>query len=1015
MPQERTQLMLELSSEGFWDWDVMLSSGYLSPRCREILGFGPDEAPWPESLERVIHPGDLPRVKATIEGLFSGRLKKTGFECRLSVPGRSEAWVSVWGTVVEEDGQGFPARLAGTILDITKQYQTEEALRACDDRFHCLLETTSQLAVQGYSLDGTVTFWNKTSELIYGYSRSEALGRNLLDLIIPPEMHQDVRNAINTMAQTGEAIPASELSLLRKDGSRVPVYSSHALISPPGRPIEFFCIDMDLTPLLEAEETVKRVESKYKRLFESMTDAYASVDLAGKIQEFNTAFQKLIGYPAEEIPFLTNQDLTPEASRIAEEAVIQTQVLVRGYSDLYEKQYRRKDGTLITVELKTFLLKNDNGSPAGMWAIIRDISRRKELELELKTKDERFTSIMTLSPDIISIMGADGELLYNSPAAERIHGYTVEEMIGRNTLELIHPDDRETVGMAMARLLAQPGAYDTVQYRYRNKNGSYTWMEAVAHNQIDNPLLQGIIVISRDISKRRQAEDDLKASEERYHRFTSITSDYVYCCSRTTDSPYRIKWLAGAVEQITGFSQSEIEQMGCWLKVVHPDDLERIRDFLESLSVGSRGVVKFRILTKAGTERWIQESCSCEAGALPGELELYGTAQDITERELLHDQLLKNQKLESLGVLAGGIAHDFNNIITGIMGNISFAQIFLDAGHKSYKPLMQAEKASMRAAELAHQLLTFARGGEPVKRLISIEQLVHESVSLVLRGSNVRGNICIPEPLHAVEADEGQVSQTFNNIIINATHSMPGGGELTISASNVTLGRSNPQALSPGPYVRITFVDEGCGIPPENLKRIFDPYYSTKASGTGLGLASAYSIISKHGGCIDATSLVGKGTTFTLYLPSTGSVYQGKESASQQTYDMKSGAHILVMDDEELIRNLAADMLTHLGYQVKTCADGAEAISLYRAARESGEPYSAVIMDLTVPGGMGGAEAAKGILEIDPQARLIVSSGYSNDAIMSEYQSHGFCAAVAKPYKVEDVGQLLGAALSSAG
>jgi PAS domain S-box-containing protein len=390
-----------------------------------------------------------------------------------------------------------------------------------------------------------------------------------------------------------------------------------------------------------------------------------------------------------------------------------------------------------------------------------------------------------------------------------------------------------------------------------------------------------------------------------------------------------------------------------------------------------------------------------------------GIALDISDLKEHEKEELKVQKLESLGVLAGGIAHDFNNILTGIMGNISLAKMFIDDTHRSYKALLGAEKASMRATELARQLLTFARGGEPVKKVVSLRHLVHESVSLVLHGSNVKGIVDIPDSIHAIEADEGQISQAFHNIIINATQAMPGGGVLNVSARNETLVGKNSTALPPGTYSRITFTDEGCGISDDDMKKIFDPYFTTKVNGNGLGLASTHSIIKRHGGHISVGSVVGKGTNFTILLPSTGetiSKYQ-TESVTKTPKD-HGGGSILVMDDEEMIRELAAGMLEEIGYQVTTCDEGSEAIRLYKAAKGSGTPFSAVIMDLTIPGGKGGKETAEEIIVFDPFACLIVSSGYSNDPIMSDYRTFGFTGAIAKPYRIDELAEVLRSSLS---
>jgi len=383
-------------------------------------------------------------------------------------------------------------------------------------------------------------------------------------------------------------------------------------------------------------------------------------------------------------------------------------------------------------------------------------------------------------------------------------------------------------------------------------------------------------------------------------------------------------------------------------------------------------------------------------------------ARDITERKRTEEELLKARKLESIGLLAGGIAHDFNNILTAILMNISLAKRYAHPGDKLFKSLAEAEKASLRARDLTQQLLTFSKGGAPIRRTASITELIKDSTEFALRGSNIRCEFSIPEELWPVEIDEGQMSRVMNNLIINAQQAMPDGGILKVRGENVTIAIEETRQglpLPEGRYVKISLEDQGTGIPPEHLPRIFDPYFTTKQGGSGLGLATTYSIIKKHEGYITVKSELGIGTTFSIYLPASQKQTLPQKS-TEERLPLGQG-RVLVMDDEEVIREAVSQMLREMKYEVKVAKDGTETIKLYREAQEAGQPFDAVIMDLTIPGGMGGKETVTKLIEIDPHVKVIVSSGYSNDPIMANYKQHGFSGFIAKPYKFEELSKTL--------
>jgi signal transduction histidine kinase/ActR/RegA family two-component response regulator len=372
---------------------------------------------------------------------------------------------------------------------------------------------------------------------------------------------------------------------------------------------------------------------------------------------------------------------------------------------------------------------------------------------------------------------------------------------------------------------------------------------------------------------------------------------------------------------------------------------------------------------------------------------------EIAQRQLTEEELLRARKLESIGVLAGGIAHDFNNFLTVVQGNIEVAKGQLTPSEPAQEFLDQAASACQRAKFLSSQLLTFAKGGAPVRRVVSIAQLVTEAVHLARTGSPAAIEVNIAEGLWSAQVDSGQIGQVLHNILINAREAMSGSGTIQVQARNV-LGFD-----AADPRVRITTSDNGRGIPEEVLRRIFDPYFTTKPGGSGLGLATAYAIVVKHGGHIAVDSKPGVGSTFTIDLPA--SLEAPLSQAPSATAVQTGTERLLVMDDDEALQILFKAVLDHLGYQVQMARDGAEAVALYKAAQAEGNRFDAVLLDLTVAGGMGGVEAAALLKDLDSSAKLIVSSGYSEAPVMSHFAEYGFDAVILKPWTVKEMSEVL--------
>ncbi len=378
---------------------------------------------------------------------------------------------------------------------------------------------------------------------------------------------------------------------------------------------------------------------------------------------------------------------------------------------------------------------------------------------------------------------------------------------------------------------------------------------------------------------------------------------------------------------------------------------------------------------------------------------------DITEQKAIELQLQRAQKLEAVGKLAGGIAHDFNNILTAILGNISLARIYASPEDKAFSKLEAAEQAALRAKTLTQQLLPFSKCGSPVKRVTQLQPIIKDICSSMLRDSNASCDPVIPEDMWPVDADGQQIRVVFQNLIANADRANRRSGRITVKASNVLIDSNRLFPFRPGRYVTISVQDQGGGLPDESISQIFDPYFTSNETPNGLELVTAYSIVKKHGGEIVVESERGTGTTFHIYLPAAD--LKQKQEVTRPPSSARPKGRILVMDDEEIIREVVGALLKHLGYSVDYARDGLETLQVYQQAKESGKPFDSVLMDLTIVDGMGGRETIERLLQLDPDVKAIVSSGYSTDPIMSRFRDYGFVAALDKPYKLNELNAVL--------
>ncbi len=526
-------------------------------------------------------------------------------------------------------------------------------------------------------------------------------------------------------------------------------------------------------------------------------------------------------------------------------------------------------------------------------------------------------------------------------------------------------------------------------------------------NEMSATIEASLEQLQREVEERRRTEAELHDRQERLAIILDSIGDGVL----VLDSDNRVVYCNPAAETMIGMDAATARGKP-FADVLRLED-EESGDLcvdpaarLERAGEDRLGAGTMLLTTVTGDRRHVACTASFLRDSQGRRRGLVLVLRDVTAQRRLDEEMIRAQKLESLGLLAGGIAHDFNNLLTAIVGNINLARVEAIQGRESGECLERAEKAAMQARTLTRQLLVFAKGGEPVRKPLFTDQLIREAVELALRGSNVGGRFKMAPDLWPVEADEGQLHQVFNNLAINAVQAMPSGGTLTVRAENVVLGPANHHNLSPGNYVKIEVEDTGCGIDPAHIDRIFDPYFSTKKTGHGLGLATVFSIVRKHDGTIGVESEPGRGTTFTILLPAFGG--ELLESAGNQLRPTVAGhGRVLVMDDEIEVRRTLEVMLRHLGYEPTLVADGQEALDAYGKAMVEGRPFRLVILDLTVPGGRGGKETAATLLQMDPAVRLVVVSGYGDDPVLAAPERYGFLDRLPKPFLFEDLVRVL--------
>jgi len=626
-----------------------------------------------------------------------------------------------------------------------------------------------------------------------------------------------------------------------------------------------------------------------------------------------------------------------------------------------------------------------------------EIKLKKEFEDKLIKSGELFKLLIENLPIGVMIVDMNKKIVNINPEALKLVGCDKSEVIGEFCHKIVCVSDEWNCPILDKKMDLNNFECEII----REDGLKKTILKNVVRIEIDGKshLLEAFL----DIGELKEIEKELISEKNKAQNYLDIAGVIIIALDRdgnvTMINKRGCSIIGCQQEEIVGknwFDNFIPESMCASLKKYFMNLMESKDD--DKFQTGF--VYENKILTVGGEERlikWYNTLVCDENNKIIGTL---SSGDDITLSKKLEEDLLKSKKLESVSLLAGGIAHDFNNLLTAIMGNIGLALLDADKINESlFMYLKNAEKASNQAKGLAQQLLTFSRGGMPVKKAVNISELITESVKFCLKGRNIKCEFFFDEDIYAVEADQTQISQVIQNLIINAMQAMPGGGNISIGCKNIVIEPDNIFQLKQGKYVHISVCDNGSGIDEGDLDKIFDPYFTTKVHGSGLGLATCYSIIKKHGGSITAESVFGEGTEFHIYLPASEKFVccQVKSSTEKDSVSFSAKGRVLIMDDEEIVRQVLGCMLSKIGYVPEFAVNGEQAIEKYKEAYLKSDPFHLVIMDLTIPGGMGGKETVEKLRSFDPCLKAIVSSGYSNDPIMANYKQFGFDGVVPKP------------------
>ena len=976
---------------------------FVSSSFEKVLGYKLEELNGKNSFE-FVYPEDRKKIQLQLE--IGIRNDSYIDEINFRALHKNGSIIYLEGTAKNMLNSPIVKGIILNYRDVTERENSIKILQKSENKYRLLAENISDVIWVYNFTKKKFTYISPSVLQFRGYTVEEAMAFSFIQSLTQEsseKLNQKISLRLENFIKGKNEIYRDELQQECKDGSFIWVEIITSLHYADDGTIEVLGSSRNINER-------KLAELELKKLFiavEQSANTIIITDIDGNIEYTNPKFTKLTNYTFEEVNG-KNPRILKSKNQSKEVFENLWKTISAGKEWHGEFHNRKKNGELFWESASISPVFDKQGKIINYLKVAEDITLRKETQEALKKNEEKLRLIIDNSPIGFSVTDLKGHYIDANNAYCKMLGYTKNEILNKHFNEHTHPDDRTKNLDKYKNLVSDRIDYFDLEKRYIHKNGEIIYVFLRSQLVRDNdgkPYFE--IAIVEDITERKHAESELRD----FKSIIDQSNGGIIFVSLTGKIMYVNKFFA----KIHNYTVDEL--IGENTRIFfNPEKYDNaMKDVQKIIKKGKLINKEIVHLKKDGTSfpLLINGVLIKDENENPRFTAI--SVIDLTEQKKIEEELQKMEKLKSVGTLAGGIAHDFNNILTGIYGNVSLAQMNLPQNHKSTKFLLEAEKSMERAIQLTKQLLTFSKGGSPIKEDVRLSDLIREVVRFDLTGSNVKPIFNIADNLWNVEADKGQISQVFSNLTINTNQATPEGGNLYISMENIIVEDEEIVGLKAGNYVKIIVQDEGIGIAEKHLNKIFDPYFTTKQTGNGLGLATSYSIIQKHNGSIEIDSVLGKGTTFIIYLPASKlqKVKEEKRIEIVNSIDLNHKTTVLVLDDEKMICTLVTKMLEMIGFSAVTVNDGKDVVVKYQESIDKGMPFDLIIMDLTIPGGMGGKESILQILKIDPKAKVIVSSGYSNDPVMANYADYGFSGRIGKPYNMDNLKKVINEVLNS--